>query len=217
MLATSAGRIFLDGCYQPAPLTEALRLTWGKVDLERGLIEVSGETKTSWSNRTIPVSGRVVEALQRAWEWRSNPEIYDLEVPVVPNPSGGSYMTGFESYHNFTGPLRLAMREWNAAAGWQVKDLRNAVPTALAMAGLASDASEQYMGHAPKGITARHYIPRLTTVTRGEAKAFDQAMSVFKSLVVDHVNRIATEGEAKILNFFEQGPVESEAESAQVV
>ena len=98
--------------------------------------------------------------------------------------------------------------------GWQVKDLRNAVPTALAMTGMASDASEQYMGHAPKGITARHYIPRLSAVTKAEEGAFAQAMNVFKTLIVDHVNRIAEGSGAKILNFFERPPERAKVEEA---
>ncbi len=195
-------------------LTEALRLTWDKVDLEKGRIEVSGETKTSWSHRTIPVADRVLEALKRAKAMGSSERIVDPKAPVVVSPKGCSYLAGRDSHHNYSKDLRVAIRAWNAAVGWQVKDLRNAVPTALAMAGLASDASEQYMGHAPKGITARHYIPRLSAVTKGEEVAFEQAMQVFHTLVVDHVNRIAAGSEARILNFFERDSETAEAKEA---
>ena len=123
-------------------------------------------------------------------------------------------MAGKWSFTNYAKELRDAMREWNAEVGWLVKDLRNAVPTALAMAGLACDASEQYMGHAPKGITARHYIPRLSAVTRGEEAAFAQAMQVFKILVVEHINRMASGSEAKILNFFGHAPETAKVEEA---
>jgi integrase len=184
-------------------LTEALRITWGKVDLRHGIIEVSGETKTSWSNRTIPVAARVHDALRRAWEIRPNAKVVDPQAPVVVSPKGRSYMAGTTSYHNYTKDLRKAVKEWNAEVGWRVKDLRNAVPTALAMAGLACDASEQYMGHAPKGITARHYIPRLSAVTKGEKAAFAHAMQVFKTPVVEHIEHLASGSEAEILNFFE--------------
>ncbi len=195
-------------------ITEALRLTWKRVDLERGCIEVSGDTKTSWSNRTIPIASRLLTALRRAWEERQSRDVIDLDAPVVVSPMGFSFLAGKDSYRNYTKALRAAMKAWNAEVEWRVKDLRNAVPTAMAMGGLSSDVSEQYMGHAPKGITARHYIPRLSSVTRGEEEAFAQAMHVFRTLVVDHVNRIVEGDGARILNFFEHGPDEPETEKA---
>ena len=58
-------------------------------------------------------------------------------------------------------------------------------------------------GHAPRGVTARHYIPRLSAVTKGEESAFAQAMQVFKTLVVAQINQMASSNDARILNFFE--------------
>jgi integrase len=53
-------------------LLEALRLTWKNVDLECGLIEITGEVKNQYRNRVIPVCGRVLDALKRANERRTS-------------------------------------------------------------------------------------------------------------------------------------------------
>lgn len=210
-------------------LQETLRLTWGKVDLERGLIEIgspgqdrrpkkkeSERAKTDWSHRTIPVSARVVEALRRAWERRPNPEVQDLMAQVIPSPDGESYMVSGTSWRNYTKDFREAMLSWNPQCCWQVKDLRNALPTAFHMAKLASDASEEYMGHAPRGVTARHYVPRLSVTTKGEAKAFEDAMQHFRNMVVDPLERLMRQAaHPKILDIFERVEAEENAGETQ--
>lgn len=212
---------------------ETLRLTWGKVDLEQGLVEIGspGQTvdldnpnlkvKNTHSHRVIPVPARVLEALKRAWDRRPEPTIDDPEKPVIPLPTGGSYMDGTDTYKNYLKGFRLALKAWNAKTKWQVKDLRNAVPTALAMAKLSSDLSEQYLGHAAKGVTARHYIPHLATVTAGEKQAFDEAMAVLRTLVVGPIEQLLEQSKAepKILKIFEQGQNKQgdEEELSQVV
>ena len=44
---------------------------------------------------------------------------------------------------------------------------------------------EQYEGHAARGVSALHYIPRLGSTTDGERDALDAAMGVFRRLVVE--------------------------------
>jgi len=50
--------------------------------------------------------------------------------------------------------------------------------------GLTGPIFEQYMGHAPIGVTARHCVPRVASVTRGEQSELDRAMAQFRSQVV---------------------------------
>jgi len=42
-------------------LQEATRLTWNRVDLDRGLIEISGVIKNDYRERTVPICARVLE------------------------------------------------------------------------------------------------------------------------------------------------------------
>ncbi|MCX7013891.1 MAG: hypothetical protein NTW86_15290 [Candidatus Sumerlaeota bacterium] len=59
------------------------------------------------------------------------------------------------------------MDAWNPRLEWQPKDLRNCLPTFEAREGLLTDVVEQYLGHAPRTVTARHHIPRLGSVHGG--------------------------------------------------
>ena len=73
------------------------------------------------------------------------------------------------------------------------------------MAGSLNDVWEQYLGHAPRSITARHYIPRLASVSSGETDALIRQMDLFRLHVVDPLDQvIAARNEAKILKNFER-------------
>ena len=56
-------------------LQEAYRLTWDKIDLDGALVEISGEVKTDWSRRVIPICARALQALQRAHDRREKARI----------------------------------------------------------------------------------------------------------------------------------------------
>jgi hypothetical protein len=43
------------------------------------------------------------------------------------------------------------------------------------------------VGHAPRSITARHYIPRLSSASIGEAVQLEESMILFRRLVVEHI------------------------------
>lgn len=198
-------------------LQEALRLTWDKVDLDRGLIEVSGDVKTPWSNRVIPVAERVVETLCRAWRRQERSKLFKINAPVVVSLTGCSYAAGVRSYCNYSRELSGSIQKWNAKVDWQPKDLRNAIPTFCAMHGLSGDVSEMYIGHAPKSVTARHYIPRLASASLGETKALERMMAAFKLQVVEPINQALVAGKTpKILNIFEREPILEDREKAGV-
>ncbi len=73
-------------------VTEAIRLTWDRVDLEAGLIEISGITKTDSSKRVIPVAVRVLEALKRAQVPRCMSKVrYVRDEPVLIDGNGHRY------------------------------------------------------------------------------------------------------------------------------
>jgi integrase len=166
-------------------MLEALRLTWDKVDLDSGLIEISGAVKNPYRNRVIPVPQKVIETLRLCVD-----RVYGVGVipndsdPVVPSPKGISYMSGKDSYCNYSKRLKRLIRDWNADVDWAPKDLRNAVPTFGVINGIFTSLWEQYIGHAPRTVTARHYTPKLTTATRGERDALDRQMDLFRTLIV---------------------------------
>ena len=179
-------------------MTEALRLTWHRVDLERGLIEISGEVKNVYSTRVIPVCQRVLESL------RGIANVDGTTGPVIRSPKGCSFAQGRRSWNNYSHRLSRAMREWNPQINWTPKDLRNCLPTFTLNQGIHSMVWEQYLGHSPKSVTARHYIPRITSVSDGEREALQKQMDLFRNQVIDPLEAmIQQDGEAKILNIFE--------------
>ena len=60
--------------------------------------------------------------------------------------------------------------------------------TLAALKGFSGDILEQYCGHAPSTVTARNYIPRLSSVGIGEAAQLKNAMETFRRLVTDLID-----------------------------
>lgn len=205
-------------------LLEALRLTWDKVDLKAGLVEISGEVKNEYRNRVIPVCGRVLDALKRAYPGTRADR---LSMHVVLSDDGLPYagksalnygkvvtrlMRGtstVEKRRTKPGKTRGAKQKapkpkikpnlvesWNKDCPWQPKDLRNCLPTLATMEGIESALWDQYIGHAPRGVTARNYIPRLTAAMQGEKDALNDAMDVFRKLVVAVVEKAIERAQA---------------------
>jgi len=172
-------------------LLEVLRLTWNKVDFDRGLVEISGEVKNRYRNRVIPIPARCVEALRRAYSNRPAEIVREIHGGhVVVSPQGRPF-TG-SSWMNYGKIMRTCMREWNPAMRWTPKDLRNCLLTLGAIRGFGGDVLEQYCGHAPRTVTARNYVPRLASASIGEAAQLEEQMEVFRRLVVENVEREIT-------------------------
>ena len=84
--------------------------------------------------------------------------------------------------------LKKIIKGWNCEVNWAPKDLRNAVPTFENISGMFSALWDQYLGHAPRSVTERHYTPRLAAATRGEKEALEKQMELFRKLIVDRVD-----------------------------
>ena len=184
-------------------LQEATQLRWNRVDTKQGLIEISGKTKNEYSNRVIPVCGRVIEALERAYNQKSEKrsKIQEVRSYVLIEKEG----LGYTDWRNYSKEMRNSLKSWNPRIDWKPKDLRNCLPTFAVTKGLLNDVWEQYIGHAPRTITARHYIPRLASVSYGEKDALERQMDLFRLQVVEPLEEaIVEKSEVKILNFFEQ-------------
>ncbi len=183
-------------------LQEATRLRWKNVNLQRGLIEITGEVKNEYRKRVIPVCSRVLDALKRARERRETRGVVDLYEAVVVRPLGGAYGDDWPAYGKH---VLAEIKKWNPKIEWKTKDLRKCLPTFAAISGLRNDVWEQYFGHAPRSITARHYIPRLASASHGESEALERQANLFRFHVVQPLEKaMDSKGEARILNFFEQ-------------
>ncbi len=182
-------------------LMEATRLTWDRVDLKRGLIEISGQVKNEYRNRVIPVCSRVRKALERAYKARRDAKVQPMRDAVLLDGHGNP----FRDYLVYSKTVRKQLRQWNPKVEWAPKDLRNCLPTFAATKGLLNDVWEQYLGHSPKTITARHYIPRLASPSLGEGEALQRQVKLFESLVLDPLEQAILEGEGhEALNIFER-------------
>jgi integrase len=187
-------------------LLEALRLQWKNVDLNLGLIEITGETKNTYRNRVIPVCGRVLEALRRAEKTRRARK--DRVLRVVEHVVVGERGQSYEDFTSYSRQMGNAIRAWNGQCGWAPKDLRNCLPTLAVMEGIHGTVWEQYIGHAPKTVTERHYVPRLSAATAGESEALQRQMDLFRRFVVQPVEDKLASGSCKILQLHGNEPSE---------
>lgn len=182
-------------------LQESLRVTWDKVDLKRGLVEISGEVKNDYRNRVIPVCARVLEGLVRSRTRLSKGKVREIQDSVVTGVHGAA----FEDFRSYGRQLAAAIRAWNAECGWAPKDLRNCLPTFATMEGIHGTVWEQYIGHAPKTVTERHYVPRLASRTMGEKKALERQVALFRRLVTDPLDKFAAGPTCSILQLGASG------------
>lgn len=183
--------------------TEAVRLTWDKVNLKKGLIEITGDTKNIYSKRVIPICSLLKEILGRAYSNlnKAKIKIIDSNEPVVRRKTG---MRFFEAA-DYCKELVFEIRKWNPKIDWTSKDLRNCLPTFAAINGLSNDIWEQYIGHSPKTVTARHYIAKITTITAGEEEELERQMGLIRNQVIEPLDKyIESIKEEKILNNFER-------------
>lgn len=175
-------------------VSEAVNLTWNRVNLDQGLIEISGATKNKYSTRVIPICQRVRAALIRAREARSqNNRIQEIQEHVIVGKKG----KGFVDSESYTKILKREIVRWNPKLTWKVKDLRNCLPTFASLSGISNDIWEQYLGHAPRTVTATHYIPRLSTVSRGEKEVLEKQMDYFRLHVTQPLDKAIAEYEGE--------------------
>jgi len=191
-------------------MLEGLRLTWNKVDLDRGLVEISGEVKNEYRNRVIPVMDRVVEALRRARARQAELKVQRVREFVVAGERGDSY----DDFASYSRQMGTAIRKWNPGCDWAPKDLRNCLPTFSTMEGIHGSIWEQYIGHTPKTVTERHYVPRLASRTMGEATALERQIALFRRFVIEPLQQSAT---ARICNFLQLADSEAKPAVVQVV
>jgi len=173
-------------------IEEVLRLTWNRVDLESALVEISGVVKNRFRERVIPVCGRLRDALRRAYQARRVRKLDETD-PVVLGCHGAPYA----SYGPYSDRLELAIKAWNPNVSWPPKDLRNCLPTFRRDQGLDYDIWEEFIGHAPRTVTGRSYVARLSAASSGARENLEKRMDVFRQHVIEPLDR-------EILNIFER-------------
>lgn len=173
-------------------LQEAYRLTWDKIDLVRGLIEISGQTKNEFSQRIIPICSRAAQSLHTA--------------NII--PIGSAPLTDHPTWQKYSIALAAEIHAWNPKITWTPKDLRKALPNFFASEGLANDLTEQYIGHAPKTVTARHYVARLGSISKGEQTALEKEMALFRRVIIVPLDTALASAQAPV----EVPPISTQAQ-----
>ncbi len=130
---------------------------------------------TSCLNRVLAAAKRRPVAAPRA----NGKAGTRAQMPVV---------AGYRHWEHYSRALAREMKRWNPEVSWSPKDLRNAIPTWAASVGRQGSLIEQYIGHAPKDVTSRHYVPRIGSVSRGEEEELKKAMALFRDQVVEPLN-----------------------------
>lgn len=140
-------------------LTEAMRLTWDRVDLEAGTVTISGKVKNRPSARKIPVAGRVLQTLSKYYQQGLQPIHY-------------------ECMANYGHAIRKAMRKWNSKATIPPMNLRKTLPTTADIGGWDSKYVDRYLGHGGISMKEKHY-----------QKPGRALVELFRERVVSHVER----------------------------
>lgn len=123
-------------------VTEALRLEWSRVNLEAGLVDITGEVKNPHSERRIPIPEFVVEILSQT------PRYNHWVVPR--NREKDAYGRAFRKFYD----------KWKPERRIVPSDLRDALQTTAEIEGWNGYVMERYVGHAPRTMSQRHYTKR---------------------------------------------------------
>lgn len=142
-------------------LQEAFALEWGRVDLESGLIEISGAIKNADSARVIPIPEYALRILQRA------PRL---------GKTLGAHFRRWEEYSKRV-KFFLDRAGHNSAVGMT---LRKTLETSALAEGWGSlEILNRYCGRASNTVQAKHYLC-LTT---------PQWVEVFRTQIIEPLNR----------------------------
>jgi len=123
-------------------LQEALRLTWGKINLAEETVTIEGVVKNRYRIRKLPLVNVVSWLLRRAFNGQA------LDALVVP---------GYAAYDNYSHAVTRELKRWDPEVSLKPKDLRNTIQTAAIDGGWYGYYVQRYVGHAPATIGERHY------------------------------------------------------------
>jgi integrase len=150
---------------------ELRQLTWGAVDLERGMILVRGETAKSARSREIPIHDELARTLQRLREVHGRFLGRDVEPGdrVFLAPRGEPWLACSNNanrvLYRLLDQAGIARKD-DAGRQFSVHGLRHSFCTALATHGATLEHARVLMGHADVRLTSRVYSHLEAEATR---------------------------------------------------
>lgn len=168
-------------------VSEAVRLRWSRVDLSEGTITITGKVKNRYSERVIPIARQLVEILrghrERADAKAAKDTVREADPHVLRGPRGHAYEG--PNRDNYAKALSAAIRRV-LPVEYSAKDLRNCVPYWAVDQGLDGVLLEQFVGHSPRGVSAKHYLPKITQAkTRGQRAKRAEVLARFRARLIE--------------------------------
>ena len=158
---------------------ELQALTWSHVDRANGVIAVwksdrhGGDTKTTKSRRTLRISQRAVQALERRQEQqeqdRANAADMWPETGLVFTTSVGTMLDP----HNVRRDFRKLCRDAGLPGNWSPRELRHTFVSIMSEAGVPLEQIADLVGHANTVTTSRVYRKQLQPVIGTGATVMD--------------------------------------------
>jgi integrase len=170
-------------------------LTWNSIDLEAGLLSIEGITKNEHSKRVLPLCKQLVAILKEAKQRKDEADretkgrVIPMDGgPVLASPQGMAFVGN--SYMNISHRVNQLLVAWKTDLPWRGKDLRKCLPSWAGSTARDGQVLESYLGHAPQGITSRHYQsallpPSLKPRTLGEKDEHEARIKRVKNLLLE--------------------------------
>ena len=139
----------------------------------------------------IPIPSRVSQALRREESRLRRAQVHEGREHVLT----GEKDEPDRDCRAYSHVLQAAIKEWNSRLGWAPKDLRNCVITLGKIEFFDSSLLEQYIGHAPRGVSDVSYLSCLASsrTHSGEQEvALERLKDIFQRGVVDHVEKVSS-------------------------
>ncbi len=146
-------------------VTEALRLTWGCVDVERGLVTIDGEVKNDSSRRILPLP-------QRVWDILSQAERV-----------GERVVWAYAAHNAWQRAVQAALKRWRPEKVVSPRMFRKTLATEMRLRGWNRDLMDLYYGHTESDILGAHYI----------RDSQSERVSLFREEVAQRVDEVLTE------------------------
>lgn len=144
---------------------EALRLTWGCIDVVRGLVTIDGEVKNDSSRRILPLPQKVWDILLRSGR------------------VGERVVWAFSARSAWRRAVQSALKRWRPEKVVSPKMFRKTLATEMRLRGWNRDLMDLYYGHTERDILGEHYI-RDTASER---------MELFRREVADRIDEVLAE------------------------
>jgi len=132
--------------------SEAARMTWSEVDLDKGLWVIPGTRTKAGTDHEVPLSRMAVDLLSSLPRFAGGEFVFSAT-------GGRTAIKGFGKFKD-TVDARVADLAPPGIAGWRFHDLRRTARTNLASLGVSPFIAELVIGHQQKGVHRVYDIHR---------------------------------------------------------